>query len=182
MSFINNYAVKSDSKDNLIIAMTTRANWSSLLKGSIDEGEEFDYSSTDYAGTYDAMGSPKLYLYVQSWNKKYPNNETYTTNQIYIKAKYFGYNISRINNPPTEQSVNMSGSEGYIDSSNADSLYYPHTARWEATDGYWLATSARSAIDFTMIVSCTGEVSQTNYGSSLYAFRPVVCLPSSVLE
>ena len=198
LSFSNNYAVyvptgSGNSRVTLINAMTTRANWSSLLKGSINGGEEFDFSSTDYAGTYDAMGSPTLDLFVQSWNKKYPNNETYSTNQIYTAKRTgmsdtigWGYYVSRTNNPPTgsEYSANMAGSEGYKSTSNADLLYYPHpdTGSWNNTDGYWLASPSANSKARAMTILYGGIVSYNQFFDTAFAFRPVVCLPASVLE
>ena len=191
LSFSGTYNVYSSSpRANLINAMTTRANWASLLKGTIN-GKSFDYSSNDYNGTYDAMGSPTLDLYVQSWNAKYPNNDTYPTNEIYTGKRTgmsdtigWGYYVSRTNKTPTSTSVNMSGSEGYKSAAEADKLYYPHagTSGWNSCSGYWLASPSADGTDYVMRVNYSGYVYASRYRSTGYAFRPLVCLPSSVLE
>ena len=188
LRFSGTYNVYSSSpRANLINAMTTRANWASLLKGTIN-GKSFDYSSNDYNGTYDAMGSPTLDLYVQSWNAKYPNNDTYPTNEIYTGKRTGvsgGYYVSRTNKTPTsETSVNMSGSEGYKSAAEADKLYYPHagTSDWNSCYGYWLASPSAIGADYVMRVYYNGLVDFNRYRSTACAFRPLVCLPSSVLE
>ena len=191
LSFSGTYNVYSSSpRANLINAMTTRANWASLLKGTIN-GKSFDYSSNDYNGTYDAMGSPTLDLYVQSWNAKYPNNDTYPTNEIYTGKRTgmsdtigWGYYVSRTNKTPTSTSVNMSGSEGYKSAAEADKLYYPHagTSDWNSCYGYWLASPSANLTNSVMRVYYDGRVSYSSYSYTYYAFRPLVCLPSSVLE
>lgn len=192
LSFSGTYNVYSSSpRANLINAMTTRANWASLLKGTIN-GKSFDYSSNDYNGTYDAMGSPTLDLYVQSWNAKYPNNDTYPTNEIYTGKRTgmsdtigWGYYVSRTNKTPTSGNyVNMSGSEGYKSAAEADKLYYPHagTSSWNSCWGYWLASPSANGTFNVMRVHCNGYVFNDYCSTANYAFRPLVCLPSGVLE
>ena len=182
----NSYGVCTyNNITDLINAMTTTSNWSSLLSGTLN-GTAIDYTSTTDTNIK-AIGSPTLELWQASWNAKYPNKaQTYTTNQLYITSDSTGYLVSRTNNPPTssETSVSMSGSEGYKDSSsgNYDTLYFPHSFQWNSTSGYWLAS--RSAIDtnYVMYVYYNGQVTGRRCSNSNYAFRPVVCLPSSVFE
>ena len=180
----------SDNRVTLINYLTTKSNWSSLLTGTIN-GKEIDYtSSTEPKIT--AMGSPTLELYRDSWNAKYPNTDTYTTNQIYTATTSSamsdglnGYYVSRTVNPPTSETyVEMSGSQGYPADSTADTLYYPHSGplTWNSTYGFWLASPSAFSTSYVMMVSYDGRVSWDSYGAPRFACRPVVCLPSSVLN
>ena len=180
----------SGNRSNLINYLTTKSNWSSLLTGTIN-GKEIDYtSSTEPKIT--AMGSPTLELYRDSWNAKYPNTDTYTTNQIYTATTSSamsdglnGYYVSRTNNPPTtsEYYAGMSGSQGYPDATHADPLYYPHagSSQWNSTTAYWLALPSARDTSRVMAVDYSGYVGSIDYSSTNCACRPVVCLPSSVV-
>ena len=190
----NGYRVcSSTNRIDLINYLTTKSNWSSLLTGTIN-GNAIDYTSSEDSNIT-AMGSPTLELYKNSWNAKYPNTSTYTTNQIYTATTSSamsdglnGYYVSKTNNPPTtsEYGAQMSGSQGYPDATNANVLYYPHACEsaWNDTYGYWLAspsaygTKARDVI----LVYNHGMVDYNRYNYDLYACRPVVCLPSSALN
>jgi hypothetical protein len=148
-----NYCVKGTNRTNLLNAMTTTSNWSSLLTET-KNGQTINHAdATDI--NIKAMGSPTLELWRDSWNAKYPNTTTYTTNQLYIISNATGYLVSRINEIPTssEYNVSMSGSQGYINSSNADKLYFPHTSSWRVCNAYWLASySADSTRAYVMDV------------------------------
>ena len=185
------YAVKSTtSRADLITKLTTKSNWSSLLTGTINR-KAIDYTSSTEPNIT-AMGSPTLELYKNSWNAKYPNTDTDTTNQIYTATTSSamsdglnGYYVSRTNNPPTisEYYVSMSGSQGYPAASTADTLYYPHagSSQWNSTNGYWLVSPSASEVYNLMLVGYNGRVGNYSYNGKLYACRPVVCLPSSVV-
>ena len=188
------YTIKSTTnRADLINAMTTTANWSDIINNGSVNGTALSNDVKSSANVW-AMGSPTLDLWQASWNAKYPNKEeTYTTNQLY-KAKRtgmsdtigWGYYVSRTNNPPTtsETFVSMSGSEGYIKSSsgNYDTLYYPHSSTYSSCSGYWLASPSAIYANSVMLVSYSGSVSYGRYSGANYAFRPVVCLPSSIFE
>ncbi|MBR3153049.1 MAG: hypothetical protein IKF52_05590, partial [Clostridia bacterium] len=182
------YAVNSStSRSDLITKLTTKSNWSSLLTGTIN-GKEIDYTNSTEPNIT-AMGSPTLELYRDSWNAKYPNTDTYTTNQIYTATTSSamsdgvnGYYVSRTE-PATTTSVQMSGSQGYPAVLTADTLYYPHAGSlaWNGTYGFWLASpSARNTND-VMYVDCSGYVYGDSCSKTYYACRPVVCLPSLVV-
>lgn len=189
----NNYAVKSsNNRVELINAMTIKSNWTSLLKGTIN-GKEIDYRSLEGENIY-AMGSPTLDLFVQSWNEKYPNNETYSTNQIYIAQTsstmndgLLGYYASR-SNPATTTWVSMSGSEGYINQQNMDTLYFLNSTSNSIykAEGYWLATPNANGINYVFTAKKSGALNCNEYScqyvNDVFAFRPIVCLPISVLE
>lgn len=171
------YVVYSTTdRKHLINAMTTKNNWKSLLKGSIN-GKSFDYTSTSTTDTnIYANGSPTLDLYVKSWNEKYPDNKLYTAKNTGMSDSLDGYYVGTSANPKISIE-NMSSTPGY-----SDTLYYPHTSPWNSTYGYLLASpSADSTLD-VMNVYCNGNVSSNTYDYTNRAFRPIVCLPSSVLE
>ncbi|MBR3153088.1 MAG: hypothetical protein IKF52_05795, partial [Clostridia bacterium] len=155
-------------------------------------GKAIDYTSSTEPNIT-AMGSPTLELYKNSWNAKYPNTDTYTTNQIYTATTSSamsdglnGYYVSRINNPPTTSGyyASMSGSQGYPAASTADTLYYPHagSSEWNSIYGFWLASPSAFGTIYVMYVYYDGFVYASNYDNFSYACRPVVCLPSSVLN
>ena len=177
-----NYCVKGTNRTNLLNAMTITSNWSSLLTET-KNGQTINHADATDANIK-AMGSPILELWRDSWNAKYPNTSTYTSNQLYITSNATGYLVSRTNETPksSEYSVSMSGSQGYVSSSNADELYFPHTAQWRSCNGYWLASPSASSTDRVMYVLFNGYVSGNDYYINPCAFRPVVCLPSSVFE
>lgn len=181
---MGDYGVKSDYRTNLITAMTNTANWSSLLKGTLN-GTEIDYTETKDTNIK-AMGSPTLELWRDSWNEKYPNTSRYTTNQLYTATTespmsdgYNGFYVSRTYNQITTRECSISGSGGYVSSSNADALFFPHTRSYNSADGYWLASPSVASDSYCMVVSCYGSVSYTSYW---FGLRPVICLPASVFE
>ena len=135
------------------------------------------------------IGSPTLDLYVNSWNEKYPSNQIYTAQTTSAMSDgYNGYYVSVTNDPPTTSEysayIYMSGAPGY-----SDTLYYPHTSEWNSCYGYWLASPSAYDVHpyayevyYVMYVSCGGNVAQNSSNCASYAFRPVVCLPSSILQ
>ena len=171
----------SNNRKQLIDAMNS-SYWNALKTGKLNAGTANEKNVTAIS----AVGSPTLDLWQVSWNARYPNkDQTYTTNQLYITKNSTGYLVSRTNNPPTssEYSANMSGSEGYINSSSANPLYFPHTsATSDNCYGYWLASPSANSTSSVMLVYCGSIVGRNDYNITSYAFRPVVCLPSSIFE
>ena len=160
--------------------MITSSNWSSLLSGTLN-GNPIDYrTSTDT--NIKAMGSPTLDLYVASWITKYPNNNIYITYSENVNNNgYNGYYTGNIENPTTYSVLKT----------NLDTLYYPHTDEYEHCIGYWLASPNAKSEGDMMMVHYEGGVGEFYYNgmkfgqdcsSKYYAFRPVVCLPSSLFE
>ncbi|MBR3152606.1 MAG: hypothetical protein IKF52_03265 [Clostridia bacterium] len=174
------YAVKSStSRSDLITKLTTTSNWSDLINNGSIKGTALS-SQVKEDPNVKAMGSPTMELYKNSWNAKYP------TNQIYTTTNALGYFLSVTNDPPTysETSVDMSGSLGYPDIANADTLYYPHadSSAWQNTNGYWLGSPSAYDDLYMLYVSYDGKVTSNRYNRNYYACRPVICLPSSVIE
>ena len=84
----------------------------------------------------------------------------------------WGYYVGDSENP-TNYSVNKS---------NTDTLYYPHNNVYEKCEGYWLDSPSAYLTYNVMFVSCGGGVNGYSYNSTIFAFRPVVCLPSNILQ
>ena len=167
------YSIKSTTnRKDLIDAMTTTLNWSSLLTGTLN-GNNIDYrTSTDT--NIKAMGSPTLDLYANSWNAKYPSNPIYTAQTASTMIDgYNGYYVSGTNNPPTT-------SEYRVSKSTTDRLYYPHNKIYEKCHGYWLASPSAYSNGSVVHVECYGSVYSYGYGDTNFAFRPVVSLPSNI--
>ena len=158
----------------------TKSNWSSLLTGTIN-GNTIDYtSSTDTKIT--AMGSPTLELYKNSWNAKYPDTTDYPSNQIYTAGNDTnGYYVSRTD-PATSSYVQMSDSEGYKNTTDYNTLYFPYSSEVNSTKGYWLVSPSAPNPDRMMIILNTGYVYYNTPTRPYYACRPVICLPVSVLN
>ena len=163
----NVYVASGGNRAQLINAMTTKANWSSLLKGTIN-GKSFDYtSSTDEKIT--AMGSPTLDLFIDSWNVQHPDNKLYKAKKTGMSDSIgWGYYVGNTENPTT-YSQNIG---------TADGLYVLNAT----SHHYWLASPSARDASYVMYVSCSGGVYYGSYNNSCIAFRPVVCLPSSVLD
>ena len=135
----------------------------------------------NYAGTTDtniwAMGSPTLDLYVNSWNTKYPVDAIYTaTTATSMSDGLNGYYVGTAENPTTYW-IDYSSKEGYN-----NTLYYPHQEEFDNCLGYWLASPSASDVYDVMDVDYYGSVINDYYGGSSLAFRPVVSLPSNILQ
>ena len=172
------YVVNTNTnRDDLINGLGTKSNWSSLLTGTLNGTTPIDYSSSQDENIY-AMGAPTLELWVNSWNTSYPSDTLYTNTRTGMSGEYnYGYYIGTDNAQTTSTSVNLSSKTGY-----SNTLYYPHTSAYNSCYGYWLASPSASYDYRVMNVSYYGHVS--NYGCSnlSYAARPVVCLPSNILQ
>ena len=168
------YCIKSNSRTNLINAMSTTTNWSSLLAGTLN-GTAIDL--TDDAATdtnIKAMGSPTIQLWSDSWN----DNHTGETNDLFIDQNSTGYLVKKGSAPGSSDYYASMGNTGTL-----ASLYFPHTsATSDNCYGYWLASPSASNTNYVMYVNYDGIVDSNYYNGPSYAFRPVVCLPSSVFE
>ncbi|MBQ3416131.1 MAG: hypothetical protein IJH39_12520, partial [Clostridia bacterium] len=126
-----------------------------------------------------AKGAPDLELWVNSWNASYPADTLYTKYENPVTGKTFdGYFVGDSANPTTKY-ISVSSKAGYN-----DTLYFPHQ---EGVDngncyGYWLASPSASSAYHVMFVDYDGGVYGGSYGNARRAFRPVVCLPSSIVN
>lgn len=172
-----NYSVKGTSVTYLLNAMTTTSNWNSLLT-EIKNGQNVNHTDANDANVR-AMGSPTLELWRDSWNANYPNTATSTTNELYVISNSNGYLVSRTNNPPNSSDYNVN-----MSSISSDELYFPHYAFWRGCTGYWLASQSASyeSMMYAGYFNYSLEVGKKPYNNPELAFRPVICLPSSVFE
>ena len=167
----------TNSREDLISAMTTKSNWDSLLTGYIN-GHAVNETRT--ANVW-AMGAPTLDLWVNSWNATYPSDTLYTryVDTEDIDDQNFnvtGYAIGDSANPTTTY-IDLSGATGAN-----NTLYFPSIDD-EYLYGYWLASPSASTDTEVIRVYSFGQVN--DYGDcplEYYAFRPVIKLPSSVVN
>ena len=155
-------AQEQAGRTELLNAMSTKLKWESLLTGSIN-GHDVNETTTDDIW---AMGSPDLELWINSWN----------TNQTYITLNYTG----DLANPSSNQ-IDLSNETGY-----ENTLYFPYKENAETTSdcwGYWLASSHTSNTDSLVTVCFDGGIGHNWAGShDNHAFRPVIKLPSSIVN
>ena len=175
-SFAPTYGIyANDNRIQLIDAMTTKANWTSILTGTIN-GTPIDYSGTTDTNIW-AMGSPTIDLFVNSWNAKYPADTIYTaTTTSAMSDGLNGYYIGTTENPSTYR-FDCDYMEGYN-----NTLYYPHQDIVDMCYGYWLASPSANYVDDMMYVHCNGSVINSGYNLYNAAVRPVVSLPSDILQ
>lgn len=170
----DNYSVYAqNNRTELLNAMTTKSNWSSLLSGTIN-GHEVNETSNANAW---AMGAPTLDLWVNSWNETYPNDKLYTSYSADVDGS--GYDGWYVGIEPDWDSclVYLMGTTGYD-----NTLYFPHQERVESIDSYWLASPAGNDDNYVMCVSYNGSLESSSYDWPNLTLRPVVCLPSSVVN
>ena len=170
----------NDNRIQLLDAMTTKSNWTSLLTGSIN-GTPINYAGTTDTNIW-AMGSPTLDLYVNSWNTKYPADTIYTaTTATSMSDGLNGYYVGTVEKPTTywiDYQV-MQAKEGYN-----NTLYYPHQEAVDNCYAYWLASPSAGSVDGMIDVDydgCVGSVGIYYYYYYM-AFRPVISLPSNILQ
>ena len=169
----------NNSREDLVNAMTTKANWDSLLTGTIN-GHAVNETRT--ANVW-AMGTPTVDLWVNSWNAKYPSDTLYTryvdTEDIDNNNFYAtGYAIGDSENPTTTY-INLSSKTGYN-----NTLYFPHHERVDGYKcyAYWLASPSAYNNRNVLLVWFNGGIGSEPHSSGNYTIRPVVCLPSSVVN
>ena len=173
-----NYCVYSNSREDLINAMTTKANWDSLLTGSIN-GHTVSETRTENVW---AMGSPTVDLWVNSWNSKYPSDLVYTryidTEDIDNNNFYsIGYAIGNSANPTTVN-VDLSSKTGYN-----NTLYFPHQEIIDKCAGYLLASPSAYTENHVLSEANEGALFEFRiFKGDSRAFRPVICLPTSVVS
>ena len=170
------YRIYASDKADLINAMATKQNWDSLLTGSINGNA---VSETRTADVW-AMGAPTLDLWVNSWNA----NTGYTT--LYTADDANGYYVGDSANPTTTY-IDLSSETGH-----GNSLYflpyYSYSDSWDEDDictGYRLASPSADGEEEVMNINYDGKIGD-EWFDGLYgyssAFRPVICLPSSVVN
>ena len=168
-----------NNRADLINALSTKSNWNNLLQGTIN-GHAVNETANANAW---AMGSPTLDLWVNSWNAKYPSDTLYTATSSAMSDGLNGYYIGE-SSSPNDTYLNLSSKAGYDNilywiSKTNDSYGYADDL---GMYGYWLASCSAYHANFAIGVSYGGDVGYCGYGSNNVACRPVVCLPSSVVN
>ena len=164
------YSIKSTTnRKDLIDAMTEKSNWDSLLTGTLNGNPVNEIRTANVW----AIGSPALDLYANSWNEKYPSDKIYIAQtKITMSDGYYGYYVGSSENQKTS----------YVIKSNSDSLYCPHTSMYESCGGYWLIAPWARSEDYVMFEYYDGHVGIVQCDDTSLAYRPVICLPSSILQ
>ena len=118
-----------------------------------------------------AIGGPTVELLFKSYNGKY--GTTYESQAIESSDKTnTGYQIRKTSKDTWTNYVNS------MMLTTNDSLYVI-TSPTNAL-AYWLASPSADDTNFVVFVGSGGNVSYSYYYSSLYGFRPLVCLQSNV--
>ncbi|MBR0491987.1 MAG: hypothetical protein IJJ82_08135 [Clostridia bacterium] len=171
----SDYMIKSTNRANLLNALTTKSNWKDLLKGAIN-GNSIDYSNVTNDNIY-AIGSPTIELWVNSWNKSYPSDKIFIRYEENVKNNnYDGWYVS-LNNPANAGAAYLSQKIGY-----SNKLYYPYTNKLDSCEGYWLSSPSVYNNGQTVQTRYTGVLGYYYGADGPCSIRPVICLPSSVLE
>lgn len=139
-------------------------------------GETKQINETRTANVW-AMGAPTLELWVNSWNTSYPSDTLYTNTRTGMSDGLTGYYIGTNNAQTTSTNVNLSRKTGH-----SNTLYYPHTSEINSCYGYWLASPSATFDYGVMVVYFHGNVSDGGCDNLSIAARPVVCLPSNILQ
>lgn len=171
------YSVYTNTnRTDLIDAMSTKSNWDSLLTGTLNGTIPVNQTRTENVW---AMGAPDLDLWVNSWNASYPSDRLYTNYANPVSGySYDGWYVGDQANPSTFY-INISGKTGY-----ENTLYFPlrDGKDMDGCYGYYLASPSAKTNRAVMHISSNGYVSHSAFNSTDRAFRPVVCLPSDILN
>ena len=170
--------ISTTNRTDLINAMTTTSNWAELINNGEMNGTALSSAVKSDANVI-AKGAPDLELWVNSWNASYPADTLYTKYENPVTGKTFdGYFVGDSANPTTKY-ISLSSKTGYN-----NTLYYPHQSAIDNNNcyGHWLASpSADYAYDVVAVV-CSGIVNHYDCDEDYCAIRPVVCLPSSIIN
>lgn len=173
----NTYTVKSSvNRETFINAMTTKSNWIDLINNGKIDGKALSSEVTSDINVW-SIGSPTLDLWVKSWNAKYPNDTAYTRYEASVDGEGFdGWYIGSEENPTTGK-LTVSKMAGFN-----QEVYLPHKDKLDGCKGYWIASPSYYGKEWLMCVHRDGRIYYGKYSNAYYAFRPVIRLPSSILE
>ena len=173
------YVVNTNTnRDDLINGLGTKSNWRDLITNGKINGVDLSADVKNDTTNVWAMGAPTLELWVNSWNASYPSDTLYTNTRTGMSGEYnYGYYIGTDNAQTTSKWVALTSKTGY-----SNTLYYPHQSAIDTCYGYWLASPSADDDYLVMDVSCDGYVYLDDYIGSYDAARPVVCLPSNILQ
>ena len=175
------YGVYSNtSREHLIRALDTKSNWQEIINNGKVNGVDLSSDMKNDLDNVWAMGSPTLEMFVDSWNTMYPEDKLYTAKKTGMSdAVGWGFYVGLTENPIYNTDVNVSSKQGYN-----NPLYYPHREAVDncSCDGYWLASPSAGYALCVMDVSYNGRVGDGYYYYYFDSARPLVCLPSNILE
>ena len=164
------------NRKDLINGLGTASNWSSLLTGTLN-GNAIDYRSSGDANVW-AMGAPTIDLWVDSWNESNPENHIYAREGNTQSDGLKGYYVGTDNENTTTSQVRG------LD--NSQTLYFSHDSGVnDECYGYFLASPGADDVHEVLYVYSDGgggELGKCDNDFALFAARPIVCLPSNILE
>ena len=143
---------------------------SALLNTSNWESYKDNNGMAEYA-----IGGSTIEMWMDSWNKKYPNDKLYCNN-----TNSYGYYVG-INSDDSENSVETWDKEGYN-----NSLYYPHKDSVSNPNAsqdcisYWIASTSAEDEWGLLCVVYNGTIRRSYLGDMDLALRPLVSLKSGV--
>lgn len=127
-----------------------------------------------------AIGSPTIEMWMESWNKLYPNDKLYCNN-----TDSLGYYVG-MSSEPTTKAVSLKNTEEY--KNRLYFLYTGNTVKGTIT-GYWFSSPLATSSDIILNVREGGIISDANglYYNGTYkdsytyrGLRPIVALNSGI--
>ena len=116
-----------------VSTLLNTSNWSSFVNTSY----------ADYA-----IGGPTIEMFCASWNQMYTSQKIYCN-----KTGTYGYYFGKSSSPTTVE-ANLSSYTGYY----SNTLYYPHKASWNSSNGYWLSSPHTNGYYCLQYVNSNGLV------------------------
>ena len=173
-STYNVYA--SSNRKQLIDGLSTKSLWRDIINNGKVNGVDLSSDIKNDLDNVWAMGSPTLEMFVDSWNTMYPEDKLYTAKRTGMSDSVgWGFYIGA-NENPTSTYISLL-KEGYN-----NPLYFPHKSGVSNCYGYWLASPSATYESYVMNVSDNGNVHNIYYSRRYYSARPLVRVPSDILE
>ena len=167
----------SSNRKQLIDGLSTKSLWQEIINNGKVNGVDLSQEIKDDTENVWARGSPTLEMWVDSWNTSYPDDMLYTNKRTGMSdAIGYGFYVGATENPAS-YNINLSSKDGYN-----NPLYYPHRSGYKNCYGYWLASPSANIGSYVMFVYYSGYVYYDRSSSYNYSARPLVCLPSNILE
>ena len=150
----------SNDNSKCVSTLLNTANW----KNFKDTGNK----------AVNAIGSPTIEMWMESWNQLYPNDKLYCNN-----TDNYGYYIGTTSGPTTSEIkvTTMKEKAGY-----ENKLYFPYNTETSDTcKGYWIS-SPRAGAKNRMYFWSSGNlgVGTPTYTNNYACLRPVVALDSGI--
>jgi len=151
------------NRTDLINSMTNSSNWSSFVSSRLQT------AAANAGGTATVTGGATVTQFKKSWNDQYLLGQvTVTGNET------SGWSIQ-----------SLGGTTGY-NVAESNNMYFPHKSAVSdgsnSITGYWLASPYAGYAHGVMLVCYDGGLDYYSYSNDLRAFRPLVRLPSSILQ